>query len=79
MKVNLLIGLASLAAATVVNQASTEGGKVHNKFHLKHINYSGDSLFAHPVEGYPAETNMALTKSFIFGTSAPTMKHGKMV
>ena len=28
---------------------------------------SGDSFFSKPVEGYPAENNLALTHSFIFG------------
>ena len=56
----LLIGM---AIASVIEQKNSEG----HKQHLTVASLGGDPLFAKPVEGYPADTNLALTHSFVFG------------
>ena len=59
--------LATMAAASVVNQATAEGVNQKQRHFLKAS--TGDSFFSKPVEGYPTENNLALTHSFIFGTA----------
>ena len=62
-QLKMMLLSAGMAAASVINQSSAEG--VNQRTHVKQSN--GDSFFAKPVEGYPAESNLALTHSFIFG------------
>ena len=60
---SLLLLQIAMAAATVVTQ-KTEN-HLHHHSQLTQSNF-GDSFFAKPVEGYPDDSNLALTHSFIF-------------
>ena len=58
--------LMSAASAVTLNQQSATAVDTP-KHHIK--TPSGDSLFAKPVESYPVENSLALTQSFIYGST----------